>query len=91
MLLAYSAGATVGPFLMALVMDLIGLAAFFGYVSVVALLLAFFVLHRMRAREALPVAEQGAMVVMPPRLSPVVNELDPRLEGEPQDTKGASA
>jgi MFS family permease len=92
MLLAYSVGATIGPFLMALVMDLIGLAAFFGYVSVVALFLAFFVLHRMRAREALPVAEQGAMVVMPPRLSPVVSELDPRMAEEgAKAEKAASA
>jgi len=47
-------------------------------------LLALFVRHRMKARVALPVEEQGAMVATPP-LAPVVPELDPRVETVPKE------
>jgi MFS family permease len=89
LLLSYSAGATVGPILTALLMDFIGDETYFGNVAVLALLLALFVRHRMKVREALPVVEQGAMVATPP-LAPVVPELDPRVDPVERDEAPAA-
>jgi MFS family permease len=87
LLLSYSVGATGGPLMAALLMDSLGVAAFFGFVAAVALLLAAFVMYRIKVREAKPVAEQGSMVAMPLRLSPVVSELVPM----PSDRSGSGA
>jgi MFS family permease len=82
LLLAYSVGATGGPLLLSFLMEYLGVSAFFGFIAAVSSGLSLFVIHRMRARTAKPVAEQEPVVAMPLRLSPVVSELDPRLDEE---------
>lgn len=58
-------------------MGALGPQAFFGYMGLVALGFAGFVLYRMQARGPVPAAQQETFVALP-RMSPVVAELDPR-------------
>ena len=81
LILAYGVGATAGPVLSSLAMGALGPQAFFGFIGMVAALIAAFVLYRMRARAALPKDQQREFVALP-RMSPVVAELDPRAERE---------
>ena len=77
LVLAYGLGATVGPLIAAFAMGALGPQAFFGYMGLVALGFAGFVLYRMQARGPVPAAQQETFVALP-RMSPVVAELDPR-------------
>lgn len=77
LLLAYSVGATLGPIAISFAMSWTGPNAFFGFHSLVSLLLALFVLYRMKKRAALPAREQEVFKPLP-AVSPVAMELDPR-------------
>jgi MFS family permease len=76
MLMAYGVGAVAGPLVCSIAMSWLGPHAFFGYIGLVAGVLAAFVLYRMGRREALPVEEQREFVALP-RMSPVVATLHP--------------
>ncbi|MFQ5774911.1 MAG: MFS transporter [Kiloniellaceae bacterium] len=95
LVLAYGIGATAGPALSALAMGALGPPAFFGFIGLVAVVFAGFVLYRMRVRAPLPAEQQESFVAMP-RMSPVVCELDPRAAepaevetGEPAEVEPA--
>ncbi len=55
-------GATVGPTLVAILMDHLGSFAFFGFLALVHGAIGAFALWRMTQREALPLSEQGPSV-----------------------------
>lgn len=86
LMLAYAAGATVGPALCALAMGALGPYAFFGFIGTAAGAFAGFVFYRMQARTPLPTEEQEPYVVVP-RLSPTAAELDPRTEAPEPDAE----
>jgi MFS family permease len=79
MILAFSVGGILGPFLASMVMTHFGGAALFYFLAVVQCLLAVFVIYRMGARQALPVEDQESFVMQNSAVPPSV-ELDPRSE-----------
>lgn len=79
MILAFSVGGILGPFLASLAMNHFGAGALFYFLGVVQCLLAGFVLYRMGARQALPVEQQESFVMQNSAVPPSV-ELDPRSE-----------
>jgi MFS family permease len=80
MILAFSVGGILGPFLASMVMSEFGAAALFYFLAVVQLSLAGFVIYRMTAgRQALPVEEQESFVMQNSAVPPSV-VLDPRSE-----------
>jgi MFS family permease len=81
MLMAYAVGAVAGPLLCSTAMSQLGPHAFFGYIGLVAGLLAAFALFRMGRRPALPVEEQREFVALP-RMSQVGAALYPDAETE---------
>jgi MFS family permease len=78
LLLTYSAGAVFGPLMAAALMNVAGPYGLFIYLAAVAALTGAFALYRMRARPAVPAAEQGATQFLP-RTSPVAPVLDPTV------------
>jgi len=82
MLMAYAVGAIAGPLLCSVAMSQLGAHAFFGYIGLVAGLLAAFALFRMGRRTALPVEEQREFLALP-RMSPAGAALYP--DAEPED------
>ena len=88
LLMSFSIGAVGGPLICSLAMSWLGPHAFFGYIGLVAAVLAGFVLYRMAKRKPLPVADQQEFVALP-RMSPVGATLDPR--GTPQEDAAAEA
>jgi MFS family permease len=88
LLMSFSVGASGGPLICSLAMSWLGPHAFFGYIGLVAAVLAGFVLYRMAKRKPLPVADQQEFVALP-RMSPVGATLDPR--GTPQEDAAAEA
>lgn len=87
LLMSYAIGATLGPIAISFAMSWTGPDAFFGFHSSVSLLLAAFVLFRMRRRAALPAREQEVFKPLP-AVSPVALELDPRAN-KPLESKAA--
>ena len=83
LLLAWAAGATIGPLLASPVMRWAGDGALFLFLAAVALALAAFTRYRMSRRTALPSAEQAPFVPVPATAG-VSGELDPRAEHGPQ-------
>ncbi|MFT7261686.1 MAG: MFS family permease [Glaciecola sp.] len=79
MILAFSVGGILGPFLASLSMNHFGATALFYFLAVVQCSLAGFVIYRMMARQALPVEEQESFVMQNSAVLPSV-ELDPRSE-----------
>jgi MFS family permease len=77
MLLAWAAGATIGPILASLLMQWLGDAALFLFLALVALALAGFTFYRMQRRAALPSHEQARFVPLPTAAG-VSGRLDPR-------------
>jgi MFS family permease len=77
LLLAYASGASLGPTLASLAMELMGPRGLFVYITIVLSLLASFTLYRMARRKAKPIAAQGPLVKMP-QATPVAAEFDPR-------------
>ena len=76
LLLIYSLGSILGPYLASVVMDSFGSSALFSFMNVVALTLLLFISLRMKLRQALPLDEQESFIMQTP--SGVVSELDPR-------------
>lgn len=76
MLMAYSVGAIAGPLAVSTAMSWLGPHAFFGYIGIVAGLLAAFALYRMGRRKPLPPERQQDFVALP-RMSPLGAELHP--------------
>lgn len=79
MILAFSLGGVLGPFTASIAMVEFGSDALFYYLAVVQLLLAGFVIFRMSARHALPVADQESFVMQGSTISSSI-DLDPRSE-----------
>lgn len=76
-------GSTAGPLLAGLTMHLTAPRFFMLYAAAVLFCLAVLALHRIRAVPPIPAEEQGGFVPMA-RTSPVVLELDPRAEVQPE-------
>jgi MFS family permease len=79
MILAFSLGGVLGPFTASIAMNEFGSEALFYYLAFVQLLLAGFVVFRMSARHALPVADQESFVMQGSAMSSSI-DLDPRSE-----------
>ena len=79
MLLLYSVGAAVGPFVAGQIFGLLDGGGLFLFAAAVALATTVFGLWRMREAPAATAAEQVAFVAVP-RTSPACTELDPRQE-----------
>jgi MFS family permease len=79
MILAFSLGGVLGPFTASIAMQKFGSDALFYYLVLVQLLLAGFVVFRMSARHALPLAEQESFVMQGGAMSSSI-DLDPRSE-----------
>lgn len=65
LLLAWGAGAAVGPAVAAAVMDRVGPGGLFVYIAVIALASAVYVVHRMWARSPAPIDERVSFVDVP--------------------------
>lgn len=83
LLLVYGIGATVGPAVVGILMDILGPASLLGYLAAVLALLGLFGLYRARIGAPIPV-ETHAPFVPVVRTSQVALELDPRAESEPE-------
>lgn len=81
LLLSYSLGATVGPLLVAPLMDAAGPNALFGMLLVLGVLATFFAAWRMRVRPSVPMEDQARFQVVP-RTSAISSYMDPRAEEE---------
>ncbi len=79
LILAFSIGGIIGPYSTAIIMKQFGNGSLFGFLGVIQLLLAAFVVYRMFAREALP-AEDQEQFVMQGMAVAAVSGLDPRTE-----------
>ncbi len=77
LLLAFGAGAMIGPVAGATAMARFGNAGLFFCVAAMGLTLSLFTIYRMSRREARPNEEQGGFLVMA-QTTPAVSELDPR-------------
>lgn len=81
-LLAWAAGAAVGPTLAAPFIDLLGPAGLFVYSFAIAMSLTLFVLWRMGRRAPVPPEAREGFINLP-ATSPRLAEIDPRVQGEP--------
>lgn len=77
----YGIGAAIGPMFAGQIMQRFGPTSLLLFFAVSMLLFGLFALYRMYASEATPTEEQGEYVPMQ-QTSPVVLEMDPRLETE---------
>ncbi|WP_425406275.1 MFS transporter [Hwanghaeella sp.] len=78
LLLAWAAGAVVGPTVASFMMTVIGPAGLFYYASSVMICLLAFVLVRTRLRRAEPKEKKQDFVGLPAS-SPVIQQMDPRM------------
>ena len=83
--LATGAGLTVGPLLGGLAIDLIGAAGFWIYLFVIHGSLGIFGLYRMSIRDAVPLEDQGSIVLLNSRSAIVSMELYPDAEESSSD------
>lgn len=81
LILANSAGATIGPLMASLVMSGIGPSGLFGFTAAAALAATLFGLWRVRMRPP-PAAEAQGPFVGLPGTTPIATPLDPRSEPE---------
>jgi MFS family permease len=79
LLLAWAAGACLGPLLASIAMEMFGSSALFLYLALLAAIMAAFTRYRMTRRPALPPEEQ-AMFVPLPATTGAGGQLDPRVE-----------
>ena len=88
LLLTWAIGASIGPLLGAVAIDLVGAAGLFAYTALAHAGFALFTLYRMAQRAAVPPAERAPYVAAgrPSRTTPVAVELDPRAPEPPVDT-----
>jgi MFS family permease len=84
LLLAFAAGASLGPFAASVMMSLLGVGGLFIHTAILHLLLVAFVAYRMGRRAARPAKEREHFVMMEPRSTPSIFELDPRAERAPE-------
>jgi MFS family permease len=81
LVLAFGIGAALGPISAAAVMKVVGPAGLFIFTGAVIVLVAAFIIYRMRCRQWVPVAEKESFVLMPEATTtPVAMEFDPRTE-----------
>ncbi|MCV6587796.1 MAG: MFS transporter [Marinobacterium sp.] len=80
LLIAYALGSLAGPYTASLVMKQINNDALFLFLAIAQSGLIIFVMHRMRVRVALPVAEQETFVAQSAATAAVATDLDPRTE-----------
>jgi len=73
--LVYASGATGGPLLGGVIMDVFTPAALFLFLAAVLGALGSFAIWRMTRRAALPMAEQGEFQAVPYNASPVASEI----------------
>jgi MFS family permease len=78
-------GAILGPTSGSIAMHLAGPDGFFLLLAAVHFFIAVFALWRMTRRRAIPVAEQGPFVSMPPRGSPMSATLNPEAPEDASD------
>ncbi|MEM8702023.1 MAG: MFS transporter [Pseudomonadota bacterium] len=83
-MLAFGAGAMIGPFVASVLMGVFGPASFFVYTATLHLILVVFVIVRMFSRDAVP-ADQRRRFVWLLRTSPMMNRL---ARGEKPDENG---
>jgi MFS family permease len=75
LVLAAGVGSAFGPVTAGLMMTVIGPAGFFWWLAAIHAAIGLFAIWRMTRRRALPSAEQGAYVAMPPRATPTASAL----------------
>jgi MFS family permease len=68
-------GASLGPVSVAVMMAAIGPDGFFWWLAAIHAAIGLFALWRMTRRPALPIAEQGSYVALPPRATPAASAL----------------
>ena len=68
-------GASLGPVSVAVMMASIGPDGFFWWLAAIHAAIGLFAVWRMTQRQALPVAEQGPYVALPPRATPAASAL----------------
>jgi MFS family permease len=83
-------GAILGPVTAAGAMTLLGPDAFFWWLAVIHAAIGGFVLYRMTRRPALPLAEQGAYVALPPRATTMAATLYAEAVEEPEENSDGS-
>mgnify|MGYP006075163713 CR=1 FL=1 len=79
MLIAYSVGAMIGPFVAPFFMGAFSTKGLFIFVILIALSLTVFLLYRKTQSVSMPQEEPFRLV---PQITPIMTELDPRQEGE---------
>ena len=79
LLLAYSVGATLGPFITPVFIKLFGTNGLYVYIITVGILLAVFLSWR---KASVPPTQQDEGFVPLPQTSPITAEMDPRGEGD---------
>jgi MFS family permease len=84
LVLAYSAGATVGPLIASAVMSALGASGLFVFVTGAAVLALAFGLWRTLARAPVPAERQGLFQSLP-RTTPAAAPLDPRVAPLPEE------
>ena len=85
---AYGVGAVLGPPIVSLFMEAFATVALLYYISFVAFILFSFGLYRNKIEKNVPQEDQVEFIAMP-RVSPMANELDPRVDNDPitEETK----
>ena len=79
LLMVYGVGATLGPFLAALLMLIIGPSGLFVYSAIISLAVGLFALYRISQRNPVP-EDETEKFAMVPRTSQTAFELDPRSD-----------
>ncbi len=75
LVLAAGLGAAFGPVTAGAMMTLVGPAGFFWWLAAIHAAIGLFAIWRMTRRRALPLAEQGPYVALPPRATPAASAL----------------
>ncbi len=81
-------GAIMGPSGASLFMHTSGPSGFFMWLALMHAAIGLFALWRMTRRGAVPMAEQGAFVAMPPRPSPIAGTLNPEAPEDAAEWEG---
>lgn len=79
-IIIYAAGGIIGPYIIGLIMEYVGIDFFFIALGLIQLAFALFVIYRSKVRESIPVEEQEAFVAQGAAMGWVSSELDPRTE-----------
>ncbi len=79
MMITYASGGIIGPYTVGIVMETIGLNAYFTFMAIVQLLFALFVIYRIGVRKSIPIDQQETFVAQG-ATGWVSAELDPRTE-----------